>query len=168
MSKFIKGHLSPASQQECYALVQKHSVNALRYQRNAIENNYQREISLLAKQCARLINQFGESPQSIILCMENAMNASYGLELKEIDDEIQLLFKRRRNLPVNNTYCEREIANLTFQINALEKRKLISITETIQEIIFDALDCASRNDGAEIPPGFNLQEYHKPMPGLFL
>lgn len=168
MSRLTGGTFFPATQQECYGLVQKHSVNAFRYKKNGIENNYQREVKLLSRNCTLLINTFGESPQPIIVCMETAMKAIHGLEVKAINDEIRRLFMRRKNLPVNNAYCEREIADLTFHIDSLEQRKLTPITEIIQGIIFDALDRASRSDGAHIPSTFNIHEYQKPSVNLFL
>ncbi|WP_133141255.1 hypothetical protein [Legionella waltersii] len=167
MYPLSKGKSSPKTRHDLYELLQKHSINALRYKKNKVENNYQREVSLLSHYCALLINTYKENPISIITVIESAMNASHAMELKAIDDELQLLFNRRKALPANNAYCEREIADLTFKISDLELKKSTPITDVTEGIIFDALDRAFKNDGAKIPVGFNLYDYQKSSMRLF-
>lgn len=159
MPKRPKGKIPLITKEEFFALLATYSVNAMQSQKLGAHKSYNEEIESLSRICANLITHYEETPQSIIQCMEEAMNNAFTIELQEIDYEIKHLFNKRKNTPLNTSFGEREIAQLTMQINDLEKRKTIAIKEIIQGVIYDSLDQTSRTKGIEMPINFNLLDY---------
>lgn len=136
---------------ESYELLSMHGIRAISFQKSSNLGMYHEEILLLAKYCGVLLMHHSQSPQIIMGRMETAMIEAYTAELEKINSDIQHLFNRRKMLSPNTSYGEQEIAELTFKINELTKRKTTPTQEIIQGVIYGALAAASKNNGAEVP-----------------
>lgn len=159
MPKKFTRKIAFISREECFALLPGYSINAMNLLKIGNHTAYYEEIESLSKIFITLVTHYSEPIESIINCMEKAMNGAYKEELDKIDNEIQRLFKIRKNTPIHSLFGEREIEKLTIQISELEKRKSVSIKEIIQGVIYDSLDKASQALADRIPGNYKLQEY---------
>jgi hypothetical protein len=160
---------SAPSTQESYDLLSMHGIRAVRFKKLPNETMYNQEISLLSKACALLIMHHNQSHQEVINYMEHAIIEACSRELEKINADIEYLFNKRKQLSPHNTQGEQSIAKLTMQIAALENRKIAPTKHTIQNIIYDALQRASKNNAVEIPDEIylNLKEYNEILPTEF-
>jgi len=149
----------PLSKKECYSILPNYAVSAMRTQRMENQNAYQIEINYLSQTCADLLKHYKEKPQAIITRLETAMHDAYTIEIKEIDNEIQLLFDRRKHASHNTWFGEKDIIDLTTRINDLKTSKIIPIKEIIQHVVYDSLSKASNEYDAVMPANFNLERY---------
>lgn len=158
MSKVIGEEFSLPSQEECIALLESTSINAMHNHKFCNKSLYRD----LAKICDILVTQYHLSPHEIITHMETAMMNTHTKELEEIDKKIKYLFNLRKQAPSNTFYGEQEIIKQTTQICELEKCKTMPIKETIKEIVYQSLENAIKIYGTEMPYDFNLNlyEYH--------
>jgi hypothetical protein len=148
------------TKKECYSKVAEHSVKAMKFRKmRDHHSSYPEEIALVAEACVCLITVHSEKLQSIISQIETSLHESHKEELKKLDGEIITLFNRRKNALPSTASGEKEIVDLTVQINSLERRKSLSIAELIELIVCDALNHTCKEYGPELLEHFNPTEY---------
>lgn len=145
---------------ELYCSISEHSINAMRVRKAGDpQSNYLDEIKLISKSCVDLLRDHAEKLQSVIAHIEMSLYGHYKEELKKLDGEIVTLFNRRKKAQPNTPYGEKEILELTVQINNLERRKSVSIADYIEAIVCDTLKQVINTHGTEILNNFNPEEY---------
>ncbi|MBL7479329.1 hypothetical protein [Legionella bononiensis] len=145
---------------ELYCNISEHSINAMKLRKiGDPHSDYSDEIELIAKSCACLLKEHGEKLQTVIAHIEMSLHESYKEELKKLDGEIVNLFNRRKKAEPSTPYGEKEIVDLTVQINNLERRKSVSIADYIEAIVCDTLNQTIKNHGAELVQHYNPEEY---------
>ncbi|KTD51352.1 hypothetical protein [Legionella quateirensis] len=145
---------------ELYCTISEHSINAMKLRKMGDpHSNYLDEIELIANSCACLLKAHAEKLQSVIAHIEMSLHEHYKEELKKLDGEIVTLFNRRKRAQPSTPYGEKEIVDLTVQINNLERRKSVSIADYIEAIVCDTLNQTIKNHGAELLHHFNPEEY---------
>ncbi|WP_298626897.1 hypothetical protein [uncultured Legionella sp.] len=148
------------SKKDCYSKIAEHSINAMKFRKmGEHHSSYPIEIALIAEACACLLTVYSEKLQAIISQIETSLQESHKEELKKLDGEIITLFNRRKKALPATPSGEREIVDLTVQINALERRKTLSIAELIELIVCDALNHTCKEHGVEFLEHFNPEEY---------
>jgi hypothetical protein len=148
------------SKKKCYAKITEHCLNAMHLRKTGERYDaYSQEIGLLAEYCSNLLKLHSEKIQLIITYIENTLTESHKNELEQLDGEIITLFNRRKKAHPGTTYGEKEIVDLTIQINNLERRKALPVAEIIEDIISDSLNQASKEYGNDLLQNFNPDEY---------
>lgn len=148
------------SKKECYAKVSEHSINAMKFRKiGEHHSSYPDAIALLAEYCALLLKEHSEKIDSVIAHIESSLYDSHKQELLKLDGDIITLFNRRKRAEPSTSSGEKEIVDLTLQINTLERRRTLSIGEIIEIIVIDALNHTSREYGAELLENVNPNDY---------
>lgn len=148
------------SKKEGYAKIAEHSINAMQLRKISDHHpTYTDEVALLAEACVCLLTVHSEKLQSIISQIETSLHESHKTELKKLDGDIVTLFNRRKKALPNTPSGEKEIIDLTLEINTLERRKTLSIAELIELIICDVLNQTCKEYGPELLEHFKPTEY---------
>ena len=165
MSPHDQGEEPPLLSREDYiVLLSTYSINAYKSHKLINKNIYKTEINVLAQVCANLLTHYHETPQEIIAHMEKILTENHNKELQEIDCHIKHLFNIRKQAPAETFYGEQEIIKLTTQITELQRCRAMPCIETIKRIVNESLIQAMEIYGAELPAGFNLNQYEdKPL-----
>lgn len=143
MTVFNPGNceLSPT---ECYELIAFYGLRAIRFKKIPNETMYHQEVNLLAKTCSHLIHIHQAEPHHVITKIETALIEACQNERIKIEEDIQLLFNKRKHISSNSSQGESEITKMTMQIAELEKRKSIPSENHIPCILYDTVQEASR------------------------
>lgn len=150
----------PMSKKEGYSKVAEHCINAMRFHKMGDQRaSYPTEVALASEACICLLTQHCEKLQSIISHIETSLHECHKDELKKLEGEIITLFNRRKKALPNTTSGEKEIIDLTVQINTLERRKSLSIADHIELIVCDVLNHTCKEYGLELLEHFNPSEY---------
>lgn len=160
MSNNDSAEQSPSlTMDECFLLLDEFSISAFNHHKTHNVETYDKTIDSLSKICAMLVNYYDKAPDHIIKHQEQALINNHKKDISTINEQIQVLFKKRQQAPPNSFYGEREIISLTEKINSLEERKKAPVNELIQKVIYDTFTLACDNFNAQLPLNFNINEY---------